>query len=88
MEKLELNLHIYSQLVFNNGAKNTHRGQDSFLLNTTGKSWVLVAHVCNPSFSGDRDQEDGSSKSAQANSLQNILSKKHIMKWSGLRCRP
>jgi hypothetical protein len=21
-------------------------------------SWVLVAHSCNPSYSGDRDQED------------------------------
>jgi hypothetical protein len=28
------------------------------------KSWVLVALVCNPSYSGGRDQENGSSKSA------------------------
>jgi hypothetical protein len=28
------------------------------------KSWVLVAHTCNPSFSGGRDQEDRSSKPA------------------------
>jgi hypothetical protein len=28
-----------------------------------------VAHACNPSFSGDRDQEDRGSKPAQANSL-------------------
>jgi hypothetical protein len=28
----------------------------------------LVAQACNPSYSGCRDQEDGSSKPAQANS--------------------
>jgi hypothetical protein len=31
--------------------------------------WTLVAHAYNPSYSGDRDQEDGSLKPAQANSL-------------------
>jgi hypothetical protein len=40
-----------------------------------------VAHACNPSYSGGRDQEDPSSKSAQANIvqdpiLQNNLSQK------------
>jgi hypothetical protein len=34
-----------------------------------------VAHACNPSYSGDRDQEDHSSKSAQANSSQDPISK-------------
>jgi hypothetical protein len=29
---------------------------------------VLVAHAYNPSYSGGRDQEDGGSKPAQANS--------------------
>jgi hypothetical protein len=29
---------------------------------------VLVAHTCNPSYSGGRDQEDPCSKPAQANS--------------------
>jgi hypothetical protein len=33
------------------------------------KSWVLVAHACNPSYSGGSDQEDSGSKPAQANSL-------------------
>jgi hypothetical protein len=28
--------------------------------------WVLVAHTCNPSYSGDKDQEDCGSKPAQA----------------------
>jgi hypothetical protein len=31
---------------------------------------VLVAHVCNPSYSGGRDQEDLGLKPAQANSSQ------------------
>jgi hypothetical protein len=31
-------------------------------------SQVLVAHTCNLSYSGDRDQEDHSSKTAWANS--------------------
>jgi hypothetical protein len=30
---------------------------------------VLVAHTCNPSYSGGRDQEDHSLKPAWANSL-------------------
>jgi hypothetical protein len=35
-----------------------------------------VAHSCNPSYSGGRDQEDGSSKPAQTNSLQDPILKK------------
>jgi hypothetical protein len=31
-------------------------------------SQALVVHTCNPSYSGGRDQEDHSSKPAQANS--------------------
>jgi hypothetical protein len=27
--------------------------------------WTLVAHACNPSYSGSRDQEDWGSKPAQ-----------------------
>jgi hypothetical protein len=41
---------------------------------------VLVAHVCNPSYSGGRDLEDRSSKPAQANSLGDPISKKPITK--------
>jgi hypothetical protein len=52
---------------------------------------ALVAHACNPSYSAGRDQEDHSSKPAQANSLQdpNLKKKKknhtHIQKggWNG-----
>jgi hypothetical protein len=38
------------------------------------KSHVLVAHICNPSYSGGRDQEDLGSKLAQANSSQDPIS--------------
>jgi hypothetical protein len=31
------------------------------------RSRAWVAHACNPSYSGDRDQEDQGSKPAQAN---------------------
>jgi hypothetical protein len=37
-------------------------------------SQALVAHTCNPSYSGGRDQEDLGSKSAQANSFRETLS--------------
>jgi hypothetical protein len=35
-----------------------------------------VAYTCNPSYSGGRDQEDEGSKPAQANSSQDLISKK------------
>jgi hypothetical protein len=38
---------------------------------------ALVAHTCNPSYSGDRDQEDHGLKPAQANSLRDLILKKH-----------
>jgi hypothetical protein len=37
---------------------------------------MLVAHTCNPSYSGGRDQEDCDSKPAWANSSQDPISKK------------
>jgi hypothetical protein len=39
-------------------------------------SWVPLAHACNPSYSGGRDQEDRGSKPAWTNSLQDPISKK------------
>jgi hypothetical protein len=50
---------------------------------------ALVAHACNPSYSGGRDQVDNSSKPAQANSsarlyLQKLYHKKWVL-WSGSR---
>jgi hypothetical protein len=49
-------------------------------------SWVLVAHACNPSYSGGRDQEDQGSKPAQANSSQDSILKnthheKGLVEW-------
>jgi hypothetical protein len=40
--------------------------------------WVLVAHACNPSYSGDKDQKDCDVKLAQENSSQDPISKKPI----------
>jgi hypothetical protein len=45
-----------------------------------------VAHACNPSYSGGRDQEDYSSKPAQANSssrpyLEKKNHKKGLVEW-------
>jgi hypothetical protein len=37
--------------------------------------WALVAHTCNPSYSGGRNQEDHSSKPAQANNSRDPISK-------------
>jgi hypothetical protein len=39
-----------------------------------------VAHTCNPSYSGVRDQEDHSSKPAQAHSSRDPISKIYITK--------
>jgi hypothetical protein len=36
---------------------------------------ALVAHACNPSYFGDRDQEDRGSRPAWANSLRDPISK-------------
>jgi hypothetical protein len=50
-----------------------------------------VAHTCNPSYSGGRDQEDRYSKPAWAKSLRDSISKKLFIKkdwWSDSRCRP
>jgi hypothetical protein len=45
----------------------------------------LMAHTCNPSHSGIRDQEDHSLKPAQANSSWNpiLKKKKTSQKWAG-----
>jgi hypothetical protein len=41
-------------------------------------SQVLVAHTCNPSYSGGRDRKDHDLKPAQANSSRDLISKKTI----------
>jgi hypothetical protein len=47
---------------------------------------VPMAHTCNPSYSGGRDQEDHGSKPAWENSLQNpilkiSITKKGLVEW-------
>jgi hypothetical protein len=44
---------------------------------------VPVAHVCNPSYSGGRDQEDQGSKPAWANSWRDPMSKNPSQKRAG-----
>jgi hypothetical protein len=41
----------------------------------THGSWAPVAHTCNPSYSGGRDQEDRGSKPAPANGFLDPISK-------------
>jgi hypothetical protein len=51
---------------------------------------VLVAHTCNLSYSGDREQEDHSLKPAQAKCEKPYLKENHDKRkgcWSGSRCR-
>jgi hypothetical protein len=42
-----------------------------------------VAHACNPSYSGGRDQKDHGLKPAQANSSQDPILKKTFTKRAG-----
>jgi hypothetical protein len=42
-------------------------------------SQVLMTHTYNPSYSGDRDQEDCDSKLSQANSSQELILKKPLL---------
>jgi hypothetical protein len=44
-----------------------------------------VAHACNPSYSGGRDQEDCSLKQAWVNSFLDPILKKPITEKKGLR---
>jgi hypothetical protein len=47
-------------------------------------SWVPVAHTCNPSYSGSKDQEDQGSKPAWANSsARPYLEKPHYKNRTG-----
>jgi hypothetical protein len=48
------------------------------------KSRALVAHTCNCSYSGDRDEEDCGSKLAQAKknfTKKKVLHKKGLVEW-------
>jgi hypothetical protein len=61
-------------------------GKGTFSFSLKRKCWVLVAHTCNPSYSGGRDQYDCGSKPAQANSLaylkiKTTITKKGLVEW-------
>jgi hypothetical protein len=45
-------------------------------------SWTPVTHTCNPSYLGAWDQEDHGSRTAQANSSQDLISKITRAKWT------
>jgi hypothetical protein len=45
--------------------------------------WVPVAHACNPSYSGDRDQEDRGSKPAGQTVLKTLCLKNPSQKRAG-----
>jgi hypothetical protein len=48
---------------------------NSFQIRRFSTSWELVAHACNPSYSGGRDHEDQGSKPALANSSRDLILK-------------
>jgi hypothetical protein len=64
-----------------------HEALDSLVTTIKRKkiNWGLVAHACNPSYSGGRDQEDRGSKPAWANCsrayLKNTHYKKELVEW-------
>jgi hypothetical protein len=57
--------------------------RDSTFLKLVGRSQVLVAHACNPNYSGGRDQEVLGLKPAQANSFRDPILKIPITKRAG-----
>jgi hypothetical protein len=50
-------------------------------------SQVPIAHACNPSYSGDRDQEDHGLSTAWANRLRDPVSKNPPQKSAGERLK-
>jgi hypothetical protein len=45
--------------------------------------WAPVAHACNPSYSGGRDQKNRSLKPAWVNSSRDPISRNPSQKWAG-----
>jgi hypothetical protein len=58
------------------GSKSEMHQQNKVNKKMEHRSWVPVAHTCNPSYSGSRDQEDCGLKPAWANSSQDPILKK------------
>jgi hypothetical protein len=65
-------------------ARPKKRGNSQTAMNINNwESWASVAHACNPSYSGGRDQEDQSLKPVWANSSWDPISKKPSTKRAG-----
>jgi hypothetical protein len=62
----------------------------TFVTKSVYPNLAQVAHICNPSYSGGRDQEDPGSKPAWENNSQDYLKKtlhkNGLLEW--LKCRP
>jgi hypothetical protein len=69
---LKDNKSLTEGIVFAIGERNRFK-KYIIIIEVTG--WAQVAHACNPSYSGVRNQEDQGLKPAQANSLQDPISK-------------
>jgi hypothetical protein len=70
------------------GSHCTSPAQEKPQIQKSKYDWELVAHACNPSYSGGRDQEDHSSKPVLANSSGDPISKIFNTEkgwWSGSR---
>jgi hypothetical protein len=61
------------------------REEDLEVQTETSNSQAPVAHTCNPSYSGGRDQENQGSKPAQSNISQDPTLKKPNTKIKGLK---
>jgi hypothetical protein len=57
------------------GVRKHESSFDCLSIKNVKTSQVLVAHACHPSYLGDRDQEDHSSKPAWENSSRKTLHK-------------
>jgi hypothetical protein len=72
--------HLLSKLKADANPSITHKKKKvSYYLELENRSdcWEPVAHTCNPSYSGVRDQEDRSLKPLQANSMRPHLKTTH-----------
>jgi hypothetical protein len=49
--------------------------------NKTGESWVLVAHTCNPSYSGGKDQNSGWKPAGANSSTRTYVDKPFTKIW-------
>jgi hypothetical protein len=71
---------------------NKGKRRKMYFKDTWGGSQATMAHACNPSYSGDRDQDCGSKPAQTNSSLRPYFKKKKKITekgwWSSSRCRP